>query len=85
MEVLSSASDKARLFALTLSKDSDLDDSGISLLVFSSRTNLKLYNISITPKMVKKVITILDSSPASGPGYILLVVLKNCSLNFHTY
>ena len=46
--------------------------------VFPSRTNLKLYNIPITPKMVKKVITNLDSSKASGPDCIPEVVLKNC-------
>ena len=61
LEVLSSASDKAKLFAKNFSKNSNLDDSGISLPVFPSRTNLKLHNISITPKMVKKVITNLDS------------------------
>ena len=48
-EVLSSASDKAKLFAKNLSKNSNLDDSVISLPVFPSRTNLKLHNISITP------------------------------------
>ena len=77
-EVLLSASDKAKLFAKSFSKDSSLDDSGISLPVFSSRTNLKLHTISITPKMVKKVITNLDSSKTSGPDYIPVVVLKNC-------
>ena len=61
-EVLSSASDKAKLFTKNFSKNSNLDDPGISLPGFLSRTNLKLYNISITPKMVKKVITNLDSS-----------------------
>ena len=45
LEVLSSASDKAKLFAENFSKNSILDDSGISLIVFSSRTNLKLHNI----------------------------------------
>ena len=78
LEVLSSASDKAKLFAKKFSKNSNLDDSGISLLVFPSRTNLKLHNISITPKMVKKVIMNLDSSKASGPDCIPVVVLKNC-------
>ena len=53
-ELLSSVSDKTKLFAENFSKNSDLDDSGISLHVFSSRTNLKLHNISVTPKMVKK-------------------------------
>ena len=74
----SSASGKAKLFAKNFSKNSNLDDSGISLPVFPSRTNLKLHNISITPKMVKKVITNLDSSKASGPDFIPVVVLKNC-------
>ena len=77
-EVLSSVSGKAKLFAKNFSKDSNLDDSGISLPVFPSRTNLKLHNISITPKMVKKVITNLDSSKACGPDCIPVVVLKNC-------
>ena len=56
----------------------NLDDLGISLPIFPPRTNLKLYNISITLKMVKKVIKNLDSSKASGPDCIPVVVLKNC-------
>ena len=81
-EVLSSASDKAKLFAENFSKNSNLDDSGISLPVFPSRTNLKLHNISITPKMVKKVSRNLDSSKASCPDCIPVVVLKNCEPEF---
>ena len=77
-KVLSSASDKAKLFAETFSKNSNLDDSGISLPVFSSRTNLKLHNISVTSKMVKKVIMSLDLSKASGSDCIPVMVLKNC-------
>ena len=50
----------------------------ISLPVFFSRTNLKLHNISVTAKMVKKVKTKLDSPKASGPDCITVVVLKNC-------
>ena len=41
-EVLSSASDKAKLFTENFSKNSNLDDSGISLPDFPSRTNLRL-------------------------------------------
>ena len=74
--MLPSASDKAKLFVENFSKNSNLDDSGISLPVFPSRTNLKLHNISVTPKMVKKVIMNLDLSKASGPDYITVVVLK---------
>ena len=68
--MLSSAFDKAKLFVENFSKNSNLDESGISLLVFPSRTNLKLHNISVTPKMVKKVIINLDLSKASGPDCI---------------
>ena len=55
-EVLSSACDKAKLFANNFS-NSNLDDSGIP-----SRINLKLYNISVTSKMFKMDITNLDST-----------------------
>ena len=51
----------ANLFAKSYSKNSNLDESGIALPVFPSRTNLKLHNIFVTPKMVKKVITDLNS------------------------
>ena len=53
-EVLSSPSDKAKLYPEDFSINSNLDDSGISLPVFPSRPNLKLHNISVTPKMVKR-------------------------------
>ena len=76
-KVFSSASDKAKLFAGNFSMNSNLDDSGISLPVFPSRINLKLHNISITPKMVRKVGMNLDLSKASGPDCIPVVVLKN--------
>ena len=56
-EVLSSASDKVKLFAKNFSKNSNLDDSSISLPVFPSRTNLKLHNISITAKMVTQLVS----------------------------
>ena len=75
-EVLPSPSDKAKLFAKNFFENSNLDNLGISLPVFPSRTNLKLHNISITPRMVKKVITNLNSSKTSGPDCIPVVVLK---------
>ena len=54
--------------------------------ILMTLVSLYLYNIpitilgviSITPKVVKKVITNLDSSKASGPDCIPVVVLKNC-------
>ena len=41
---------KAKVFAKNLSKNSNLDNSGISLPIFPSRTNLKLKNISVHPQ-----------------------------------
>ena len=60
--MLSCASDKAKLFAENFSKNS----------------NLKLHNISITPRIVKKVIMNLDLSKAYDSDCIPVVVLKNC-------
>ena len=71
-EVVYSASDTA-VFAKNFSKNSNLDNLGIPC-----RTNLKLHNIYVTPKMVIKVITNLDSSKASSPDCIPVVVLKYC-------
>ena len=64
-------------FAENFSMNSNLDDSGIYLPVFLFGTNLKLHNISVTPKMVRKVVMNLDLSKPSGPDYIPVVVLKN--------
>ena len=44
---------------------------------FPFRANPKLHNISIAPKMVRKVIMNLDSSKASRPDCIPVVVPKN--------
>ena len=77
-EILSFASDKAKLFAENFSKNPNVDDLAIFLPVFRSRTNLKLHKISVNPEMVKKVITKLDLSKESRPDYIPVMVLKNC-------
>ena len=61
-EVLSSASDQGKLFAENFSFNFKLDNSGISLPVFASRTNFKLHNISKNPKIVRKVIMNIDLS-----------------------
>ena len=76
LKVLSSASDKVKLFPENFSKNSNLDASGISLPVFLSRTNLKLHDISVTPRMVIKFIINLDLSKASGTDCVPVVVLK---------
>ena len=71
--MLSSTSDKAKLFAKNFSKNSNLDD---SLSIFP-RTNLNLH-ISVNPKMIKKFVMSLDWLKVCGPDCILVVVLKNC-------
>ena len=77
LEVLSSASDTAKLFSKNFFKNSNLDELCISLPVFTPRINLK-HKVSVTPKMIKRVVTKLDSSKASGPDCVPVVVLKNC-------
>ena len=59
-EVLSSGSDKTKLFPKIFSKNSNLEDSGISLPAFPTRTNLKQHNISVTATLVKKFTMNLD-------------------------
>ena len=83
--MLSFPSDKPKLFADNFSENPNLDDSGISLPVFPSRTNLKLHNISVTSKMVKKFIMNLHLSKASGSVCIPGVVLKNCEPELFSY
>ena len=50
----------------------------MTLVSFPSRSNMKLHNISVTPKLVRKVVMKFDLSKASGPDCIPVVVLKNC-------
>ena len=65
--MLYSASGKVKLFDENFHKNFNLDDSGFSLPVFPSKTNLKLQNIPVTPKIVRKVIIKLNLSKTSGP------------------
>ena len=65
--MLSSASDKTKLSAKNISKNYILDGTNLEASI-SSRFNVKLHNISLTPEIVKKVITELDSSKWSDPS-----------------
>ena len=78
LEVLSAASDKAKLSAENICRNCNLDGSFISLPVLPSRTNLKLHIIPVTPMMVKKLIMSLDLSKTSGRYCTSVVVLTNC-------
>ena len=82
LELWSSASDTAKLFAKNLSGNSNFEDSGMCLPAFSSRTKLKLRNICVIPKLDKKLITNLDLSKVSGLDCIPVLVLKNCESGF---
>ena len=77
-EVLSSASDKTKLFAENFSKNSNLDNSGISLLVFPSRTNLKLYNVSVTLKIVNCILVVVLKNCEPEISYILAELFNKC-------
>ena len=87
LQVLPHTTDGAKLFLKNFSKNSNLDDSGISLPVFPSRTNLKLH-ISITTKTIKKVITNLDFSRFVFHWWLIVFqwwFKRVVGLNFHIY
>ena len=65
--MLSSASEKTKMFPEMSSKNSSLDDSGIYLPAFSSRINTTLHNILLTLDLVKKIIIDLDFSKVTCP------------------
>ena len=73
--MLSPASNRAKLFAKTFLRTLSW---WLWYLFTCFPFILKLYDISITPKMVKKVIMNLGSSEGSGPDCIPVVILKNC-------
>lgn len=83
--MLSSTSDPVKLHAKAFSKNLNLDDSGVSLPAFRSSTNAKLHDIHVTPKLAKKDISNLDLSKAFGLDCTLVVILKKCEPEFHTY
>lgn len=76
--MLSSSFGKSKLFAEIISENSNLDGLENLLSFLSSRTIPKLHNLSVTPKMLKKVINTFNSSKGSGPYCIPLVALSNC-------
>ena len=77
LEVLFSASDTAKLFSKNFLKNFNLDESCISLPVFISRTNLKHHKVSVTPKIIKRVIKNLIHR-RKCPDCVPVAVLKNC-------
>ena len=80
-EMLFSASDKAKLFAKNFSENFNLDDSGIFLPVFPSRTNLKLILFLELPRCLKRS-TNLSLSKPSDPDCVLVMVVNNWESEF---
>ena len=78
-EVLSSTSDKT-IYLLKTFLRTNFDESVISLPTLTSRENLKLNNVIVTLKFIKKIITNLEFWKAAGPDCILVVVQENCEL-----
>ena len=70
-EVLSSPSDKAKLFAKNWSKKSNLQDAGISMCVFHSRTNLRMCNIMQLSRWLK-----WSKQTLTHPRYLVLIVFQ---------
>ena len=71
--------DNAKLLAEIFSENSNLNGSDSVLLWFCYSINLKLYHVSLIRKIERNIVTALDTSTASGPNCILVVVLKNCA------
>ena len=80
--MLPTASDDTKSFAKSFYKYSNLEDSGISLPDFASKTYLKLHNISVTLKMIKRIIINIDFPKASAPNCISVVALMDSEPEF---
>ena len=65
-ELLSSASNKTKLLKCFLR----------TLLAFPCRTNMKLHNFRVAPRLIKNVISNLDLSKTSDSECIPMMVLK---------
>ena len=78
-EVISSSSDKAKLFGSIFASNSTLDDSNHPLPGFPSCTDSLVSDIKISVKEVSRLIHDLESTKATGPDQVPVVVLKNLS------
>lgn len=76
-KVISSSSDKAKLFFMTFASNFMLDDKGHPFLDFPQFTEYKLSNIFITGQEGWWLIKSLDTKNITGPDEIPVGVLKN--------
>ena len=75
-EVISTSSGKAKIFASNFAANSTLDDQGHTLPDFPTLTDSSIDSFTIKAKDIAKSIQNLDSSKATGPDGIPVVVLK---------
>ena len=78
-EVLSSAPDKAELFAKIFATNSNIKDDGVPLPDFDTRTDIDLTSLDFSVKTISSIISNLDPTKATGPDGIPVVLLQKCS------
>ena len=66
------------MFAEMFSENSDLDNSGTSISVFSCRSDQKLYNVPTTSKMVKKFLVTFKSRTCFADCWKVSSVFQEC-------
>ena len=77
-EVLTSSKDKANVLAERFAANSTIQEGEHTLPCFPLRTECVVPKPIITPKNITTIIHSLDSSKATGPDGIPIVVLKHC-------
>ena len=85
LELLFSASNKAKRFAKNFSTTSNLDDSDIFLPAFLSGADMKLHNIHVIPKLVMKIIFNVDFVKASVPDLVPFLALNKCEPDISSF
>ena len=78
-EIVSSSADKAKIFASIFASNSTLDDQGHEVPFFPTVSENQIDTPWVTAKDVARRIRELESSKATGPDKIPVVVLKNLS------
>ena len=78
-EVITSAKDKAELFAQIFAANSNVNDEGVPLPDFDTRTDVELKSVDFSVKKIASIISKLDASKATGPDGIPIILLQKCS------
>ena len=81
----SSASGKENMFTEIFSENSSLQEWGVSLPGFPSRTNCKLHFANATPELLRKFVSDHDYLKVSVADCMQVVALKSVILKIYTY